>query len=304
MAPLASLPNRFLVTFDFLMRHIYQLVLILVLFVSCTNSKKQEQESPVKLPPLTAAAFKKLFTYTLSWIAIEKKAPDEIKLKWFKDHAPWAIAGGVNEGTLSSLHAINFDGDTTSDFIYTGSGPVTYYTTITLNDKVYFQNSALITGFDFTNGRVTRIYFSEILGSGGPSVEGYIIVDVVYNGAQPKFMQRIECEQIYEGHPPRDFTCFSIESIADTIIARYDPIELDTPYNFVLELPGNQFGKILKGTQAIVAGTKRDSLNSLWYFAFVKPEFKIHNYPLRMEPKDSLHRIVWVKADGWKKLEP
>ncbi len=86
-------------------------------------------------------------------------------------------------------------------------------------------------------------------------------------------------------------------------MARYEPIEIDTPQNYILETPGNQLGKIAKGTKATVVGEK-DSLGTKWYLALIRPEYKIKDYLYFNHIFDSAktYRIVWVKENGWKKI--
>jgi hypothetical protein len=179
-----------------------------------------------------------------------------------------------------------------------------YSTTIDITNSTGYGNSSLISGMDVVEGKVRRLYLFDVLATGSPSIDGYSIVDVIYDGFKPNFIPRIEFEQIYTITPPRAYLSYEAENIYDTVIARYSHIELDTPYNHILELPGNQLGKITKGTKAIVAGQTTDSLNINWLFILVKPVFKIHRYPydnMTFDPSSKIHKMVWVKENGWKK---
>jgi hypothetical protein len=228
----------------------------------------------------------------------------EEKLKLFKKNVPWVQPEYIDSTYLAGVSILDFNGDGVNDFIYSGRGPVMYSTSINIENSTGFGSSSLISGMDFVEGKVRRLYLFDVLGTGGPTVDGYSIVDITYDGFKPTFIPRIECEQIYTITPPKTYTSYEVESLSDTIITRYSPFKLDTPYNHILELPGNQLGKITKGTKAIVTGQTMDSLNINWFFILVKPGFKIHGYPydnMTFDPNSKMYRMVWAEENGWKR---
>ena len=287
--------NRFLI-FSFL----------IILGCKSKQNSKEDPRGSLQLAPLTSEAFKKLFLSPFAWKDVETKISAEEKKKWFKENIRWVMPEYIDSSYLAGVHVMDFNGDGINDYIYSGRGPVIFQCSVDITNTPYsFGNRSMITDMDIVDNKVRRLYLFDILGTGGPSVEGYSIVDVVYDNDKINFVRRIACEQINEIALPVIYSNFEVESILDSLAARDFPIELDTPRNYVLELPGNQLGKILKGTRAIVAGQKKDSLNNEWYFTLVKPGFKIHGYPymnMTFDPKDSLYRMVWSKGDGWKKV--
>lgn len=285
------------------------LIFSLLIIFGC-NSKQNSKEvskEVIQLDSLTPDSFKKLFSPQLDWDAIDIKTSDDEKRKLIRLHSPWIQEENVNDSHLASVHVMDFNGDGVNDFIYTGQGPVTYMTIISIeSDSSSFTDYSTIAGMDISNGKVRRLYLQSIIGTGGPAVEGYTIVDIIYSGNSPRFVRRIDCEEIAGITFPKEYSNFDIESISDTIIGRSEPIELDTPYQWVIELPGNQLGKITKGTKAIVAAEMKDSLNNEWFFTLINPGFKIHGYPymnMTFDPNDKMYRMVWSKAEGWKKVD-
>ena len=282
------------------------LIFILLIVLGCSskqNSKEVSRET-VQLDSLTPDSFKKLFLPTFDWEAIEIKTSDDEKRKLIRQNSPWIRDENINERYLAGVHVVDFNGDGVNDFIYSGPGPATLMTIISV-DTAGFSDFSNISSMDIINGKVRRLYLQSVISTGGPAIEGYTIIDIIYSDNSPRFVRRIDCEEIAGITFPKEYSNFEVESISDTIIGRSEPIELDTPYQWVLELPGNQLGKITKGTKAIVAAQTKDSLNNDWFFTLISPGFKIHGYTYlngTFNPDDKMYRMVWSKGEGWKKV--
>jgi len=279
-------------------------LLLIVLGCSSKQNSKEVSKEILQLDSLTSDSFEKMFSPKFDWETVDIKTSDDEKRKLIGLHSPWIRDENINERYLAGVHVVDFNGDGVNDFIYSGEGPATLMTIISV-DSAGFSDFSIISNMDIINGKVKRLYLQSIIGTGGPAVEGYSIVDIVYSGNSPRFVRRIDCEEIAGITFPKEYSNFEVESISDTIIGRSEPIELDTPYQWVLELPGNQLGKITKGTKAIVAAQTKDSLNNEWFFTLINPGFKIHGYSymnMTFDPNDKRHRIVWSKGAGWKKV--
>ncbi len=90
------------------------------------------------------------------------------------------------------------------------------------------------------------------------------------------------------------------------MIARDAPLELDTPYDYVIEIEGNRLGLLTKGTKARVIGEQTDSLKHLWLCALIYPKHKIIKYPymnMQFDSTDGTTRMVWIRDKGLKKTD-
>ena len=90
------------------------------------------------------------------------------------------------------------------------------------------------------------------------------------------------------------------------MIARDAPLELDTPYDYIIEIEGNRLGLLTKGTKAIVIGEQTDSLKHLWLCALIYPKHKIIKYPYmnnQFDSTDGTTRMVWIRDKGLKKTD-
>jgi hypothetical protein len=143
-----------------------------------------------------------------------------------------------------------------------------------------FSDQSIIINMDIIDKKVRRLYTNSFLASGGPSIDGYSIIDIVYNGESVNFVYRVNCEEIGRVIRPKNYSIFNIEFLSDSLEIHSEPIALDIPRDYILELPGNQLGKISKGTKATVIGQQMDSLGTNWYFALIWPEHKNQRFCL------------------------
>jgi hypothetical protein len=279
--------NRFLIFF------------FLIIFGCNSKQISQEEKEDVSLAPLTAEAYKKLFTPSFDWKDIEKNIPLEEKMKWFKKNILWVMPENIDSSYVSGVHVMDFNGDGINDFIYSGRGPVTSYTIVSIaGDTAVFSEQSFIINMDVVDKKVKRLYTNSLLGS-APSIDGYSVVDIIYDGSETSFVNRLHCDEIGIGIRPNKYSVFDIESVSDSSVVRSEPVALDTTYDYMLELPGNHLGKISKGSRATVVGQK-DSLGINWYFALIWPKYRINGY-LYGAPSDS-YPLVWISEKDCKRI--
>ncbi|HEV8512559.1 MAG TPA: hypothetical protein VGQ59_04765 [Cyclobacteriaceae bacterium] len=281
----------------------------LLLTIGCRTKQNSQEasKSPIQFDSLSSESYKKLFSPSFNWEDVEIKVSDDEKRSLIKVNTPWVLEENVDSNYLSSVHIMDFNNDSHKDFIYSGPGAAYVMTQMFISggtDTTRYSDTSIITNIDIKENKVQRIYIYTMISSGGPSIGGYSMIDIKYDGVTPSFVRRLDCESVFRLNLPTTYTSFNVESISDTVEARYEPIELDTPQNYILEMPGNQLGKITKGTKATVVGEK-DSLGIKWYFTLIRPDFKIKNYPYYGHAFDSIHtyRVVWAKENGWKKVQ-
>ena len=210
------------------------------------------------------------------------------------------------------VHSFDFNGDGLNDFVYSGPGPTDDWTTIIgitqSSGLKYFDLNGRVVDINFENKKVNRIFRVSVVAT-SPPIEGQTIVNVAYEEDLPVFKTAFASERASWTPLPNDkqLISFKFESIDDTLILRDSPIELDTPYNNFLEINGNQFGKILKGTNGQVVGQLTDSLHNSWLCALIYPNDKIIDYPFYVNGKfdstDQTNRVVWIRDKGIKRVE-
>jgi hypothetical protein len=274
--------------------------LLIVLGCNSKQSSKEEEKDSLQLAPLTSKAFEKLFSPTFEWTNIETKISDEEKKKWFEENIHWVMPEYIDSSYLAGVHAMDFNGDGISDYIYSGRGPVTSYTVVSITgDSAGFSEQSFIINMDVEDKKVRRLYTNTLLASGGPPIDGYSIIDVVNEGSAISFVNRLHCDEIGRVLRPNKYTVFDVESVPDSSVVRSEPVALDSTYDYVLELPGNHLGKISKGSRATVVGQK-NSLGINWYFALIWPKYKIKGY-VYGAPSDS-HPLVWIDERDCKRI--
>ncbi|HTH57856.1 MAG TPA: hypothetical protein VL728_17535 [Cyclobacteriaceae bacterium] len=286
------------------MRPFTLFILVVSFLHSCKVGSKKEESIAPKLDSLKANAYQRLFSAESRLSDIEMAATDEEKYAFVKSYFPYLLNRG-DSAFLESVFAVDFNNDGKKDFIYSGPGVLTTHSIVAITgDTARFSEQCLIIDMDKVDKKVRRLYTNSIISTGGPAVEGYSIYDINYDGGAVTFVKRFDCELIDRTPSPATYDAFNVESIEDSLIVRSEPAAVDAPWDYMLALPGNQLGKVPRGTQAIVAGSTKDTLNTVWYFALIKPGYKIHGYPymnMTFDPKDGRHRVVWTRADGWKR---
>lgn len=265
----------------------------------------------LQLDSITVDSYRKLFSNPFgygqspfNWATVEVKVTDEEKKAQIKKNMRWVLEENIDSAFLSRVHIMDINNDKMNDFIYTGWGAAQYLTQIFIageNDTTRFNNFSFVADLEMTNQKVNRLYFQTTLASGGPAILGYSIVDISYGRDSITFVQRFDCQNVNVDSFPKKYSLFDIESLSDSLIVRSEPVALDTPTNYVLELPGNQLGKVPKGTKATVIGNKLDTLGNNWYFALIWPQYKIKDYVYCCAPENA-YTMVWVDSEGWRRI--
>lgn len=248
---------------------------------------------------------------SFDWKSIETLTNDSEK-KRLTDSIPWLGNMYADSVYLTGVHAFDFNGDGLQDFVYSGPGPTDDWATIIgitqSSGLKYFDLNGRVVDIKFENKRVKKIFTVSVIAT-SPPMEGHTIFNVDYADDLPVFKTAFLSERASWTRLPNDKEAisFEFESIDDTLILRDSPIELDTPYNYFLEINGNQFGKILKGTKGQAVGQLTDSLNNSWLCALIYHNHKIIDYPFYVNGKfdstDQTNRVVWIRDKGIKRVE-
>ncbi|HCW07254.1 MAG TPA: hypothetical protein DGG95_07815 [Cytophagales bacterium] len=280
----------------------YFLFLLILFYGGCTSRSNKEEKTAIKLDSITTDTYRKLFSSSFKWNDVEMKASNEEKHAFVKSSFPYILNSG-DTAYLRSVHAIDFNNDGRKDFVYSGPGPVTMMTVLNITGDTtgFFSQDASIVDMDIVDKKVRRLYTFSLLASGGPAIEGYSIIDINYGENKTDFTNRINLDVIGGVEPPKNFSIFDVESASDSLPFRYAPIALDTPLNYLLELPGNQIGKIFKGTRATVIGQQKDSLGVNWYFTLIGSQYKIYKYVHGWDTTVHSFAVGWVNENGWSK---
>jgi hypothetical protein len=206
---------------------------------------------------------------------------------------------------LKRLYVVDINGDGKKDYIYSGSGGAGNLVEISLSTAdsfVVFTQEGVIGNVKFVDGKVQKLFLADTFGAAPPMIN-YSIIRVNYQNNVPSFKKAFFAEKIYNVALPTtvNSTLSEIEVLRDSLIVRSAPIELDTPYQHILEMNGNQLGKINKGTKAVLIGEEKDSLKRSWSCIAVHRHFNIFKYPIPFDPSNPKDRIVWVESAGIKK---
>jgi hypothetical protein len=284
-----------------------RLLTFIFLFVTCVNCTKSTQKE------ISTSNEGIIFPYSkrsFEWGSIETPISD-VEKKKLTDSIPWIGNMYSDSIYLPQVHSFDFNNDGLSDFIYSGPGPTDdWMTVVGINQgstSKYFNLEGHVVDIKVADKRVTNIFTISLVAT-SPGIEGHRIVKVDYNDNLPVFNTIFESEKVDWTPLPNDKQLISYEfqTIDDTIILRDAPIELDTPYNYFLEINGNQFGKIATGTRGRAIGQRTDSLQNAWLCVFIYPEYKIIDYPLypqgKYDSSDRINRIVWIKDKGIKRV--
>lgn len=206
---------------------------------------------------------------------------------------------------LDNIHALDINDDGQMDLIYSGPGPVTEYTIISLGNKSDdFSFEGQIIDLKITDKKLTKLYFASTIGTGGPAIDGQTTIEIAYKDSQPFFQTVFDNETIQGTQFPQSGASFEIETTSDTLIARLAPLELDTPYMEVLGNKGNRLGLLTKGTKARVVGQHTDSLENKWLCALIYPNYRMLKYPymnMEFDSTDRKTRMVWIQDKGLRK---
>ena len=280
-------------------------ILVCVTLLSCSKPTPDDPKNSTKVT--TFPYTKKQF----DWKSIELTINDTER-KRLADSVPWLSNMYHDSVYLQEIHALDFNNDGLNDFIYSGPGPSDdWITIININQNgefKFFSVDGLIVDILVKDKRVQRLFTISVVGT-SPGMEGHKITDVEYKDDLPTFKLIFESEKVDWTPFPLEsqLDSYGFESIYDTIILRDSPIELDTPYNDFLEIEGNQFGKILKGTKGRVIGKQTDSLKNNWLCALIYSKYKIIDYPLyrsgEFDSTDGISRIIWIRDKGIKRSE-
>jgi len=274
-------------------------IYIIILIASCSKTTSEDSKE------LTADNFFPFNKESFDWTKVEAPIDNKEKLK-FGEERPW-LTSMHGDTYLSDTHAIDINDDGRLDLIYSGPGPVTYYTIVSLgNGGDDFSFEGYIVDLQIKNKKVTKLYFLSNVASGAPPVDRQTIVEISYKDKQPIFKTIFKNETIGGIQFPNQRTSYEIETFADTLIARDAPLELDTPYDYIIEIEGNRLGLLTKGTKARVIGEQTDSLKHLWLCALIYPKHKIIKYPYmnnQFDSTDGTTRMVWIRDKGLKKTD-
>ena len=242
---------------------------------------------------------------SFDWTSVEKAVDIKEKVK-FGEARPWLISMYA-DSYQKNIHALDLNHDGQLDLIYTGPGPVTYYTIISFGNKSDdFSFDGQIVDLQFTDNRVSKIYLTSILGTGAPAVDGQAIINVSFDDNRPIFKTNFKNATIGGTYFPKRMTSYEVEITSDTLIARESPFALDTPYNNFLEMEGNRLGLLTKGTKARIIGEHADSLKNLWLCALIYPRFEIIKFPYLntlFDSTDRTTRMVWIEDKGIRKVD-
>lgn len=273
--------------------------IITLLIASCTKPTHEETKE------LKADNVFPFDEESFDWTSVEKTIDNKEKIK-FGETRPW-LASMYADSYLTNIHALDINNDGQMDLIYSGPGPVTDYTIISLGNKSDdFSFEGYIVDLQITDTKLTKLYFTSVVGTGGPAVDGQTIVEVTYKNEQPIFKTIFRNETIQGTMFPKHKASYEIETTLDTLVAREAPLELDTPYMEVLDNKGNRLGLLTKGTKARVVGEQTDSLKTLWLCALIYPKYKIIKYPymnMQFDSTDETTRMVWIQDKGVKKSD-
>lgn len=279
------------------MRHWTYIIIIFI--VSCSKPTHEESKE------LTVENVFPFDKESFDWTKVEAIIDNKEKIK-FGEGRPW-LASMYADTYMSNTHALDINDDGQMDLIYTGPGPVDSYTIISLgNEGDDFTFDGYIVDLEIRDRKVSKLYLTTLVGSGAPVVDGQTIIEISYKDNTPIFKTIFKNETIGGTLFPEQKVSYEIETVSDTIIARESPLELDTPYNYVLELEGNRLGLLTKGTKARVIGEHMDSLRHLWLCALIYPEHKIFKYPymnMEFDSTDRTTRMVWIQDNGLKKSD-
>jgi hypothetical protein len=279
------------------------LIFSLLIILGCNSKQnlKEDSKESVQLDSITSDSYRKLFSPSLDWSAVEIEASNSEMHAFIKSHFPYILNRGDSD-YLSFVHAIDINNDGKKDFVYSGPGPVTSYTVVSITgDTAVFSEQSFILNMDVVGKKVRRIYTNSTLSTGGPPIDGYSIIDIVGEGNSISFVNRLNCDEIGRVFRPNKYTVFDVESISDSSVVRSEPVALDTTYDHVLELPGNHLGKIAKGTKATVVGQK-DSLGINWYFVMIWPKYKIKGYVYANDASLDSYPLVWISEKDCKRI--
>lgn len=255
-----------------------------------------------------------IFPYSkkpLDWKSIEVAVNDNEK-KRLSDSIPWLSNMYSDSVYLPQIHVLDFNNDGLNDFVYSGPGPSEdWITIININQNgeyKYFSLDGQIVDLLLKDKKVQRLFIVSVVGT-SPGIVGHRITDVEYKDNLPTFKTIFKSEKVDWTPLPndRELISYEFESVDDTIVLRDSPVELDTPYNDFLEINGNQFGKIIKGTKGHTIGQRTDSLKNDWLCVLIYPNRKIIGYPLYVNGKfdstDRINIIVWIKDKGIKRVD-
>lgn len=248
------------------------LSIILLIIISCTkpttdDSLKQKADNNF---PFGKESF--------DWTRINENVDKNEKIK-FGEARPWLTAM-YPDIYLNYVHSIDINNDGEMDIIYSGPGPVTEMTIISLgNKKDDFVFEGQIVDMEIHDRKVIKLYITSLKGSGAPVVYGQTIFKISYSDSIPAFEKVFDNETLGGTSMPTEKVSYEIQLISDTLIARESPIALDTPYNDVLGIEGNKLGLLTKGTRARVVGEQKDTLNNDWLCVLIYPKYRILGYP-------------------------
>jgi hypothetical protein len=93
---------------------------LIFLLVCCNQKKSNTTQTSIQLDSITKDAYKKLFSGLSDWSSMEVKVSDEEKLRLFKKNISWVPFEYIDSTYLSSVSILDFNGDGTNDFIYSG----------------------------------------------------------------------------------------------------------------------------------------------------------------------------------------
>ncbi len=269
----------------------YLTFVIAMFIISCNRTAHEESNKLLKdiVFPFDKGRF--------DWTNVESKIDNKEKIK-FGEARPWLVSMHANT-YLSNTHPLDINDDGQMDLIYSGPGPVTYYTIISIgNNGDDFSFDGYIVDLQIRSKKLSRLY---LVSTGGPAVYGQTIVDISFDNNRPVFKTIFKNETIQGIQIPKQNASYEVDITSDTLIARDAPLELDTPYNYMMEIEGNRLGLLTKGTSAKVIGEHVDSLKNQWLCALVYPKYKIIKYPymnMRFDSADGTTRMVWIQSNG------
>lgn len=289
----ATQPFHFFSVVELTMKKL--LILIFLPVVCCTPASK-ESDSPIQAVfPFGKEHF--------DWSSIKTDSSTEEK-QHFRSKRPWLLTQD-SITCLSNIHTVDLNDDGHLDIVYSGDGPATLQTIISIGNKEDdFVFDGYLVDLALHENRLSRLYLVSILSTGAPVILGQTIVEVTFANNLPRFSIAFSSETIGGIQPPKPIQPYDGEVIADSLVARFAPIAVDTPYNDLLEQPGNRLGLLTNGTQGTMVGHHIDSLNNSWLCMLVHPRHAIIGYPYInnvFDSTDRTRRMVWIPGSGVRK---